>query len=68
VDLGVHWKENPQPAQIRVPFPQKGARLFNADGQEILPRRQICAFRLHGLCLYCFSTGVRRAALRLSLK
>lgn len=67
VDLWVHWKENPQPAQIRVPFPQKGARLFNADGQEILPRRQICAFRLHGLCLYCFSTGVRRAALRLSL-
>ena len=43
VDLWVHWKENPQPAQIRVPFPQKGARLFNADGQEILPRRQICA-------------------------
>ena len=67
VDLWVHWKGNPQPAQIRVPFPQKGARLFTADGQEILPRRQICAFLLHGLKLYCFSTGVRHATLRLSL-
>ncbi len=67
VDLWVHWQGNPHPAQIRVPFPQKGARLFNADGQEILPKKQICVFLLHGLCLYCFSTGVHHAALRLSL-
>lgn len=67
VELLVIWKDSPQQAHIRVPFPQKGARLFNAEEQEILPDRQICALHLHGLRLYCFSTGVRHAALRLSL-
>lgn len=32
VDLRVSWKNNPQSARIRVPFPQTGARLFNAEG------------------------------------
>ena len=67
VELLVIWKDSPQQAHIRVPFPQKGARLFNAEEQEILQERQICALHLHGLRLYCFSTGVRHAALRLSL-
>lgn len=68
VELLVIWKDGPQHAHIRVPFPQKGARLFNAEEQEILPERQICALHLHGLRLYCFSTGVRHAALRFSLQ
>lgn len=67
VDLRVYWNGNPLPAQIRVPFPQKGVRLFNADGQEILPQNQICVFLLNGLSLYCFSRGVRDTTLRLSL-
>ena len=67
VDLQVYWKDSTQPACIRVPFPQTGARLFNAEGQEILSNRQICAQHLHGLRLHCFSTGVRHTALRLSL-
>ena len=67
VELLVLWKDSPQSAHIRVPFPQKGARLFNAREQEILPDRQICALHLHGLRLYCFSMGVRHVALRLSL-
>ncbi|MBO4793124.1 MAG: STY4851/ECs_5259 family protein [Deltaproteobacteria bacterium] len=66
VELSVYWKENPQPARIRVPFPLKGARMFNAEEQEILPGIQICAFLLYGLRLYCFSMGVRHIALRLS--
>ncbi len=63
VDLQVYWKIAPSPACIRVPFPQTGARLFNAEGQEILSNEQICAQHLHGLRLHCFSTGVRHAAL-----
>ncbi len=67
VDLWVHWKGHPVSARIRVPFPQKGARLFNADRQEVPPEKQICASLLHGLRLYCFSAGVRHAELRLTL-
>ena len=67
VDLRVSWKNNPQSARIRVPFPQTGARLFNAEGQEILSNKQICALHLHGLRLYCFIMGVHHTALRLSL-
>ena len=67
VELLVHWKNSLHPAHIRVPVPQRGARLFNAEEQEILPERQICALHLYGLRLYCFSSGVRHAALRLSL-
>ena len=67
VDLRVSWRNNPQPACIRIPFPQTGAHLFNADSQEILSSRQICALHLHGLRLYCFSVGVHHIVLRLSL-
>lgn len=66
VDICVSWRNNLQPARIRVPFPQIGARLFNAEGQEIHSNRQICVQHLHGLRLYCFALGVRDVALRLS--
>ena len=67
VDIRVSWRNSPQSARIRVPFPQTGARLFNAEGQEILSNRQICALHLHGLRLYCFSMRVHHTTLRLSL-
>lgn len=67
VDLRVSWKNNSQSAYIRVPFPQTGAHIFNAEGQEILSHRKLCAQHLHGLHLYCFNMGVHYTTLRLSL-
>lgn len=66
VDLMVHWRENMTSARIRVPFPHKGARLFDPSGQEISSGRQICVFKMHGLRLHCFGLNVRRMALRIS--
>lgn len=67
VELYVCWQDNPHHARIRVPFPRKGAYIFTADEQEIPPGRRFCAFLLHGLRLYCFSTGIRHMTLQLSL-
>lgn len=65
VDLDVYWKDSPRPARIRLPFPQKSARLFIGD-REIAREQTLCASCLYGMRLHCMAFGARRMSLRLS--
>lgn len=51
IDLGLLWNSSSSKAQVRLPFPAKGARLFSSDGSEIIPGSLLCSSQLHGLRL-----------------
>ena len=54
IELFVYWDNTPVPAHIRLPFPQKGAHLYAADGHELSDGSLICISNLYGLRLHCF--------------
>lgn len=66
-ELELHWAGCTQPARIRFPFPQKGARIFDAEGKHIEKGNNLCVSRLHGLRLFYFGLGFNSAKIRLSL-
>lgn len=51
IDLDLLWSSSTSKAQVRLPFPAKGARLFSSDGREIVPGSLLCSSQLHGVRL-----------------
>lgn len=52
-DLNVAWRGNPNNARLRVPFPAKGVRSFDAKRRQIsdgalIPADEICGVRMVG--------------------
>lgn len=58
IDLELLWSSSTSKAQIRLPFPAKGARLFSSNGSEILPGSLLCSSQLHGLRLHSIKETV----------
>lgn len=55
VHLCVYWSDCPVPARISIPFPAKGARLFDKDGNEVSWDRKLCVSDLFGMRLQCMA-------------
>lgn len=51
VEVEVYWRHTTSPVQIRLPFPAKGARAFDANGQELRSGALLVAHQLAGVRL-----------------
>lgn len=49
VELDVHWPHTPTAARLRLPYPARGARTYNANDQELLPGALLAANQLTGV-------------------
>lgn len=54
VELDVYWPHTPNPARLRLPYPAKGARIYDAHGDELrsgslLAANQLLGVRVHAL-------------------
>lgn len=54
VDLEVHWPQTVTAVRLRLPYPARGARIYNANNQEVLlgsllAANQLAGVRIHGL-------------------
>lgn len=58
IDLELLWSSSTSKAQVRLPFPAKGARLFSSSGSEIMPGSLLCSSQLHGLRLQTIKESV----------
>ena len=54
VELDVHWPHTPTAARLRLPYPARGARIYNTNGHELLAgvllaSNQLAGVRMHVL-------------------
>lgn len=71
VELDIYWPQTPVPARVRLPYPARGARAFDANGRELPPGSLLSANRLLGtriLCLIGSLSAIPRISLELRLK
>jgi len=66
-DLELTWRGNPNSAQVRLPFPARGVRAFDANGRQIADDAVIAVGRICGVRLVGFLGSGYRAELRLRL-
>jgi len=52
VELNVHWPHTPTAARLRLPYPARGARIYNANDQELLPGGLLAANQLAGVRMH----------------
>jgi hypothetical protein len=52
VDLNAYWRDTPTPARLRLPYPAKGARVYDADGHELRSGTLVAANRLLGIRIH----------------
>ncbi len=55
IDIEVFWPHAPVPVRLRVPFPARGARLFDEKGHEHRSGATLCAQQLAGVRLLVLS-------------
>lgn len=66
-DLKLYWTGNPNEGRVRVPFPAKGARAFDAAGRLIADGSLFTVRNILGIRLVGFLGNKNRAALDLHL-
>ena len=66
-DLELVWRGNPNIAQVRLPFPARGVRAFDATGRQLSDEAVIAIGRVCGVRLVGFLGSGYRAELRLRL-
>ena len=67
VELDVYWPQTPVPARVRLPYPARGARAFDAKGRELLSGSLLSANRLLGVRILCLA-GAMSSLSRMSLE
>ena len=66
-DLELVWRGNPNSAQVRLPFPARGVRAFDASGRQLTDETVIAVGKVFGVRLVGFLGSDYRAELRLRL-
>lgn len=67
IEIEVFWPHTPIPVQLRVPFPARGARLFDERGRDHRPGSVLCAQQLAGVRLLVLS-GRENARVTLEIR
>ena len=61
------WRGNPKPARVRIPFPARGARCFDAKGRQLPDEALIATENIFGVRLVAFLGRTDHATLRFVL-
>lgn len=67
LNLTLYWRGNTTPARIKLPFPVRGARAFNKDGEPLPQNTEVTADGVFGIRLVAFLAIGDRASLRFTL-
>ncbi len=67
LDLRLYWRGNATPARVKLPFPARGARAFDKDGQALSQDDKVTLDLLFGVRLVAFLGIGDRALLRFTL-